>query len=336
MTNEAISAILNYFYDETRSASGTASADRLLRFIDDARDLLAYPPGPPATMEEFDLPLCVSEIIEALSLASGKRVKELVLNASGKSSLLTQDRRSVEQIVTRVLDTALKLAKAGEAPLSLSLVGSEDRVRLAILICEPDLAVRLATWLNADPERVLLHDRGDIPFGVALMVAGKRLRMLGGAADLACDSEGRCTVALDLPSQAPARGKVTSSYSERLALNILVAEDNDESFALTSLVLRNEQVSRARDGQEALRMIQMHRFDVVFMDIHMPGMDGYDLIRSMRDWETQTGNARTPMVVLSSDNLETQQRSAAEFGCTGFLRKPLRRLDLMPLFDRLR
>jgi hypothetical protein len=42
------------------------------------------------------------------------------------------------------------------------------------------------------------------------------------------------------------------------------------------------------------------------------------------------------MVVLSSDDLETQQRSAAEFGCSGFLRKPLQRWDLMPLLDRLK
>jgi CheY-like chemotaxis protein len=101
-------------------------------------------------------------------------------------------------------------------------------------------------------------------------------------------------------------------------------------------MLQEEQVWRARDGQEALRMIQLQRFDVVFMDVHMPGMNGYEAIRSMREWETRTGSARIPMVVLSADDLQTQQKSAAEFGCSGFLRKPLRRFDLLPLLDRLR
>jgi CheY-like chemotaxis protein len=362
VTNEAISAILDHFHDEAQSSAqasfaikellrdvpmdsaqraltttGTASADQLLRSIDDVRDLLSRTPAAPAMTEEFDLALSAREIIEALNLASQKRLKEMVLDTPYQSLLLTQDRRAVEQMLTRVLDTALKLAEADEAPLSLRLACTENRVRLDILICEADLAVRIAKWLNADPDMVQLQDRGDFPFGVALMVAGKRLRALGGVADLAPNSGGNATVALDIPSHAPVVGQAASGHDAlRCVLNILVAEDNDESFTLTEMVLQGEHVWRARDGQEALRMIQRQRFDVVFMDIHMPGMDGYDVIRSMRDWETQTGNSRTPMVVLSSDDLETQQRSAAEFGCSGFLRKPLQRWDLMPLLDRLK
>ena len=65
-------------------------------------------------------------------------------------------------------------------------------------------------------------------------------------------------------------------------------------------------------------------------------MDGYAEIRSMRDWETLSGNARTPIIVLSSDDLETQRHSAAQFGCAGFLRKPLRRGELTEMLDRLK
>jgi CheY-like chemotaxis protein len=68
----------------------------------------------------------------------------------------------------------------------------------------------------------------------------------------------------------------------------------------------------------------------------MPGMDGYAAIHAIRDWETQTGNARTPVVVLSSDDLETQRRSAARAGCSGFLRKPLRNGDLFEMLDRIK
>jgi CheY-like chemotaxis protein len=119
-------------------------------------------------------------------------------------------------------------------------------------------------------------------------------------------------------------------------LSVLVAEDSDESFLLTGILLQNESVWRARDGLEALDMMKSRRFDVVLMDIHMPGLDGYKAIRAMRDWETQTGNARTPMVVLSSDDLDTQMRSAAHAGCSGFLRKPLDQQDLLDLLDRLK
>jgi CheY-like chemotaxis protein len=233
----------------------------------------------------------------------------------------------VEQILTSILDSALKLADASDAPIRLKIAGNENWVKLAITISEAGLAIRIGSWLNADPDQALLQDTGDVPFGIAMMVAGKRLFSLGGAAELDGDS----TVSVDLPSRAP------DGHKARLdALNVLVAEDNDESFTLTEMVLHDERVWRARDGEEALSMIQKQRFDMVFMDVHMPGMNGYETIRSMRDWETRTGSARTPMVVLSSDDLETQQRSAAEFGCSGFLRKPLERWELEPLLERLK
>ena len=120
------------------------------------------------------------------------------------------------------------------------------------------------------------------------------------------------------------------------ALSVLVAEDCDDSFALTEILLQDEHVWRARDGREALRIMQKQRFDVVFMDIHMPDMDGYSAIRSIREWETETANSRIPIVILSSDDLDTQRRSAAQCGCSGFLRKPLGQRELSNLLDRIK
>lgn len=332
MTNESISSILDYLYSEALLAPGTASADQLLRSIDDVRDLLSRTPTAPGTTEEFDMVRCAGEIIEILNLATGKRVQRIVLDSLCESLPVTQDRRALEQILTRVLDSALKLAEGSGASFGLTIAGSENRLKLALRISEASLAVGVANWLNADPSRVRFEDPGDVPQGIALMVAGKRLRALGGAAGL----DG-AVVFLDLPSHTRYAGRGDRRHHLRPdALNVLVAEDNDESFALTEMALHDQRVWRARDGQDALEMIQTQRFDLIFMDVHMPGMNGYEAIRSMRDWETRTGSARTPMVVLSSDDVETQQRSAAEFGCSGFLRKPLERWEVIPLLDRLK
>jgi CheY-like chemotaxis protein len=255
----------------------------------------------------------------------------MVMDKAPEALLITQDRRALEELLTRVLDTASKLADAGEVVLSLQSVGSGSSARLAISVREADLAARLVEWLNADPERILFDDPRDVPFAVAVMSAGRRLRALGGSAE----SSG-LALSLMVPSAAPRASQNWPHAARPDALSILVAEDNDESFALTEAELQDERLWRAHDGPQALHMIQNQRFDVVFMDVHMPGMDGYEVIRSMREWETQTGNARTPIVVLSSDDPETQRRSAAECGCSGFLRKPLRLWEVTPLLDRLK
>ena len=92
----------------------------------------------------------------------------------------------------------------------------------------------------------------------------------------------------------------------------------------------------AGTGQQALTQTRRLDPDVVLMDIHMPGLDGYQAIRAIRDWETSTSNARTPIVILSSDDLTTQAQQAAQSGCSGFLRKPVRRGELLDMIARLR
>ena len=336
MTNEAITFILDYFHGEAMMATGATSADQLVRSIDDVRYLLSHAPAVPGTTEEFDIMPCLREMIDILNLASEEgweeRMQRVVLDSPPASLLVTQNRKALEQMLMRVLDGALKLMEASEASLSVKIEGSENWLKLVLSVDGTDHAMRVANWLNADPERVRLQDPEDVPLGISLMVAGKRLRAVGGAASL----EGNLAVSLGMPSHtAGARRPGSKQQARANALNVLVAEDNDESFTLTEMALEGENIWRARDGQDALEIIQHQRFDVIFMDVHMPGMTGYEVIRSMRDWETRMGSVRTPMVVLSSDDVETQQRSAAEFGCSGFLRKPLG-CEVLPLLARLK
>src|SRR5258708_20450836 len=119
------------------------------------------------------------------------------------------------------------------------------------------------------------------------MVAGKHLRALGGSAELERDAAGHLVVALDLPSQirsAEAETAADSAPNLAPALNVLVAEDCDDNFALSEVMLPHENLSRARDGREALRMLQKQRFDVALLHVHISEMDGYAVIRSMREW----------------------------------------------------
>jgi CheY-like chemotaxis protein len=364
MNNQATLAILEHLSNEARNsmhatfgvmeflrdtvtdpaqrasvAIGRTSADQLLRSIDDVRDLLSSTIPAPAAPEEFDLALRAGEIIQVLHLASG-RPNHMILDAPPRPLLLTQDQKGVEQVLSRVLDAAFKLSPASGIRVRLRPWHDENGVRLTIDACDAALASRLIKWLNARIEEAALEDPVEVPFEIAIMVAGKRLRALGGSAELGRDAAGRSAVDLDFPLEAQVldgrEAFALAAPQAPDALNILVAEDCDDSFFVSELMLRNENVQRARDGGEALRMLQSRRFDVVFMDIHMPGMDGYAGIRCMRDWETQSGNARTPIVVLSSDDVETQRQSAAQFGCSGFLRKPLRRSELTEMLDRLK
>jgi len=321
--------------------TGRRSADGLLRSIDDIRELLSGPPTPAKTVEHFDAAGSVVKIVELLNLAGGEGACPIVLDEGpSEPAPMRQDREAVEQMLSRVLNAATKLTPTGEVRISIAPGSGVDSFRFAITLPDSDLAMKLLNWLNADPEQAGFPDGEDVMFAVAVMVAGRRLQILGGTSELAWPAGDGCRLAMALPSQPQ---EISSPNFLALlqdsgpdSLNILVTEDCDESYALSELLLQKENVYRARNGPEALDIVQKHRFDVVFMDVHMPGMDGYSTIRAIRDWETQTANARTVIVLLSSDDIATQKRLAAQSGCSGFLKKPLRNSDLAGLLQRLK
>ena len=363
MTNQTILSLLNYLCNEARNSvqaslglmalypspgpdpgwqncieNSKGGADRLLRCIDDLRELLSTDKPALDPVEKFDVTLCLGEIIEVLNLASGDRASRLILQSAGQPVSGRQHRRAVEQALMRVLDAVSKLGLKGEALVTAVRANEGDGVRFEIIPANSNIALRVADWLNSDADQVNFQDADEVRYGVATLVAGKRIRALGGSAEFVSDPRAPMALVVSLPWQADTDKDcpLEPAHQDQNGLSVLVAEDSDESFVLTRILLQNELVWRARDGLEALDMMKAHRFDFVLMDVHMPGPDGYKAIRMMRDWETETGNARTPIVVLSSDDLDTQMRYAAQSGCSGFLRKPLDPMDLLDLLDRVK
>jgi CheY-like chemotaxis protein len=363
MTNQTILSLLDYLCNEARNSvhatfglmalspglagdpnwqscldRSKSGADRLLRSIDDIRELFSTEVPLPELAEEFDVTLCLGETIGVLNMASGDQAGRLILQPPTTPLVGRQDRRAVEQTLTRVLGAVSKLSPRGQARVAVAGLPEGAGVRFEIVTPNSNIALRVADWLNTYPDEVQFKDADDVLFGVATLVAGKRIRALGGTAEFQSDASSPMGLTISLPWRADADSDsgAEPDQHDQSALNILVAEDSDDSFVLTRILLQRESVWRARDGREAVDLVKKRRFDVVFMDVHMPGMDGYKAIRSIRDWETQTGNARTPIVVLSSDDLDTQTRGAAQAGCSGFLRKPLDNRDLLDLLERLK
>lgn len=352
MTNQAILAVLDYLCNEARNsvhatqgllqllreregsyreashAIGARSSDKMLQFIDDARELASPEPQGEPDVATFDFAMAVGEIVEVLNLASRRHQARLEFRGPREPVMIAQDRMALEQALTRVLGAPRILSES--AVVRVTVEPASNGVVLTVRANEPEFLSRVSLWLNSDPESEALQGPGDVPIGVMVMAAAKRIRRLG--AEIRTSNE---QLSIRVPSKTAADADLPAP-DQMDVLNILVAEDCDESFALTGLLLRGERVRRAKDGNEAVELVKHHRFDVVLMDVHMDRMDGYTAIRAIRDWETENGNARTPVVVLSSDPLETQRRNAAQSGCTGFLRKPLRRNDLMDVLARLK
>ena len=65
------------------------------------------------------------------------------------------------------------------------------------------------------------------------------------------------------------------------------------------------------------------------MDVNMPGMDGYSATRLIREWETEHGRTRLPILLLSADDLDRQVRIGGAAGCSGYLTKPTTKAQVL-------
>ncbi len=112
---------------------------------------------------------------------------------------------------------------------------------------------------------------------------------------------------------------------------ILLAEDIDSNRKVLKLFLKNTPIhlEMAGNGKEAVEKFKDGTYDAVLMDIQMPVMNGYDATRAIRQWEKKTGAVETPVVALTAHAFKEQQQECFDAGCTGFLSKPVKKVEIL-------
>ena len=116
-------------------------------------------------------------------------------------------------------------------------------------------------------------------------------------------------------------------------VRILVVDDEADSLEIMRIILENAgyDVQTASDGQEALSKIGEQKVDLVFMDIKMPKIDGYELCRRLKqDPET----AKIPVVMHSASGSEQTRIQAYEAGANGFMFKPFTMQKLVAIVQK--
>lgn len=103
---------------------------------------------------------------------------------------------------------------------------------------------------------------------------------------------------------------------------ILLVEDNAINRRLAQFLLTSHGyiVLEATHGQEALQMARAHLPDLILMDLHLPGIDGFTATRELRQ-DAKTGNI--PIVALTAYAMKGDEERALQAGCDAYIRKPI-------------
>ena len=114
----------------------------------------------------------------------------------------------------------------------------------------------------------------------------------------------------------------TLAESRRRRLRILLVEDNAVNQLVAELALGRlgYSIDKASDASRALELIEQHEYDVILMDIHMPGMDGYRAAAAIRARER---GARVPMIAMTGNAAPDERERCLQAGMDDFLTKPI-------------
>jgi two-component system, sensor histidine kinase and response regulator len=119
-------------------------------------------------------------------------------------------------------------------------------------------------------------------------------------------------------------------------LHILVAEDNEINAQLLERLLarRGHRVRLANNGRDALALAEEGAFDLLLLDVHMPELDGFQVIQAIRERERSTGG-HLPVIALTARARQEDRERCLAAGMDDFLAKPIQAADLWEATERL-
>lgn len=235
------------------------------------------------------------------------------------------DPTRLRQIVLNLLSNAVKFTTAGSVRLDARMVGGCLRVAVKDTgpgIAEAALPGLFDAFTQADASTTRRFG------GTGLGLAISRQLAEGMSGSLTVDSvpgEGaEFVVSVPMPACAAVEAREDRpevAAGELSGLRVLVVEDNPVNRAVMRAVLQHFGVDsdEAVDGEEGVRKALSSDYDLVFVDLHMPGMDGWEALTQIR----ASSGAGGPLLVSHSANVQTEEvERARRCGATSHLPKP--------------
>ncbi len=141
--------------------------------------------------------------------------------------------------------------------------------------------------------------------------------------------------AIDTPKQFEKPQPLIKSGATRTKLSILLADDADENNMVIEAFLYDTpyQLTIVEDGLQALEKFKGGSFDLVLMDINMPGMDGHEATKKIREWEENKKLSPTPVIALTANAMKEDIEKTKKSGCSLHLSKPIRKKSLLEAID---
>ncbi|MES9884718.1 MAG: ATP-binding protein [Sedimenticola sp.] len=316
------------------------SGRALLSIINDLLDFSRIEAG---KLEVDMLPFNPSELFhQAAGLLSAQaEEKGLNLQVSLPSNLpfkLSGDEDRLRQVLLNLLSNAVKFTVEGEVILRVTTSSlSNKEVTLCVEVI--DSGIGIAPEVQGQIFDAFAQADGSTSrryggTGLGLAIANQLVQLMNG--QLSVESEpGKGTrfwfnltlplIAADEKNLYPPNQRSKETIHTFPGLRVLLVEDNHINQQLVDILLREKllcDVVLATDGTEAVNCFEDQIFDMILMDCHMPGKDGFSATREIRIIEQSNRGERTPIIALTADVLGGIRSKCEAAGMDDYLSKP--------------
>jgi two-component system CheB/CheR fusion protein len=328
------------------------ASTHLLAIVNDILDHSAMEAG---SLQLDHVPFEVSTLLDRsiAMVADRARIKQLALKvrmADGIPQRLRGDTRRIEQILVNLLTNAVKFTPEGSVTIAVSSSpASGNRAVLRIEVTDTGIGIAAADLDQLfTPFRQLQqgHARRFGGSGLGLSISRQLARAMGGDCGVqSIQGQGstfwfsiqveRLAEQVTTPTAAPAAATPAELTALCLGKQVLIVEDNEVNLLVISEMLRGVaglQCACAEDGLKALDLAAEQVFDLVLMDIQMPGIDGLETTRRMR---TLPGYTDVPIYALTANVLSDDINACLAAGMNGHIGKPLVIEQLQSVLEEL-
>ena len=277
--------------------------------------------------------------------------KDLKFNVKVDESLpddLLGDEVRVRQVITNVLNNAVKYTREGSVSLDVKGERIDGNINLIFTITDTGIGIKPEDLpkLFKKFERVDLEQNNTVEgTGLGLSITQNLLTMMNGEINVTSEYGKGSTFTIYLPQKIVSSEPIGNfhekfiryvhalrAYKESFRApdaNLLVVDDTDMNLTVIEGLLSKTEINldTASSGKEALTLTKRTKYDLILMDQRMPQMDGTQTLNNIRSQENGL-NINTPVICLTADAVSGARNKYIEEGFTDYLSKPVESASL--------
>ena len=315
-SGRALLAVINDILDFSKIEAGKMEVAREAFALGRELDSIARMFAPKARQKDLEFEFLVSEKTPDYLLGDPGRLRQVLVNLLGNSLKFTAEGRIWLEIIP-------------------AAVGSQ-RVRLLFRVHDTGMGIaadQQQSIFEAFSQADNTSSRAHGGTGLGLTISNRLVQLMGGSLELDSELGRGSTFSFTLPFDLATAEEITDpedgptgSVSER-ALRVLVAEDNPINQRVVESLLYKwgHAVEIVADGEAAVRAWTEDQYDVILMDVKMPGVDGLEATERIRSAEMAAGDGRhIPIVALTAQAFNEDEQRCREAGMDAYLSKPIK------------